>query len=504
MKEGVRLRPFQFRAKALVPRMISWGGAVLGLVAVAVFFFIAVVHLADNYHVDHIAGAWMALTAYAHQGVLYPPHYGDGFFGGTRYGPTGIMLNAAAAATTGEYLTSGKTLALLVMAAVLVLVYRIARDVKCGRAAAAAVVGAVIANYAAEFAGTSIYGDALAVALQLAGIAVIVRRDDRVGAALAGTLVAVAVTAKVSGLWGGAAILIWLILRNRRSIVAFVVASGATAIALFGLGALVSEGRMMENLVKLTGSGLNGFPNSLGTLHLKTADLLVHNAIGTTLLLPFAFIALGIALSRRAVDIVDLAFVCSCVLTLVTLTDVGAGFNHLLDLAVLVPLQVAGVLRRLRTPFLHAVMLAALATATGVALFDLRHDLKQAAIGVASGHTPEVLVVPALDGVLAEPFLSEDPSLAVERGQRPVILDAFMLLRIFGERPDLEQRFVERLDSQEFATVVLIMDLNLDDVWWSESHFGAKVAGAIDRNYVMARKVQGPVFRYRILEPRRR
>jgi hypothetical protein len=494
-------RSHLFRTPSITVTM-SWAAAMVGVAATVVFLLIGLVHIDDNYHVDHVAGAWMGLVAYARQGVLYPPLYEDGFFGGTRYGPTGITLNAFAAGATGELLVSGKALALLVMSAVLALVYRIARDLGCGKAVAVAVLGAVISTFAAEFAGTSIYGDALAVALQLAGLAVILRRDDRKGAVVAGILVALAVTAKISALWGGAAVLIWLIMHRRNSILAFVLTSATTLFGLFGLMALVSQGRMVENLVGLSGSAFSGISDLLVATPLKAADLLVHHAVATALLLPLAALALGVAIYQRDVQIVDLAFVCASILTLVTLTDVGTDFNHLLDLAALVPLVVAGMLCRTRATVLHAVLLTVLCTASAVSLLGLRHDFKQAVLIAVSGDTPQNLVAPALDGQIAEPFLSEDPSIAVERGQRPEVLDSFMLLRILRDRPDLEQRLVERLNHREFANIVLIMDLDLHDPWWSESHLGLGVARAIDRNYVMTDKVQGPVFRYRLLKPR--
>jgi hypothetical protein len=61
----------------------------------------------------------MALAEYANRGVLYPPLYHSGHYGGTRYMPLQIVLNAGSARITGEYLMSGKAAA-YVVAAILV------------------------------------------------------------------------------------------------------------------------------------------------------------------------------------------------------------------------------------------------------------------------------------------------------------------------------------------------------------------------------------------------
>ena len=143
-----------------------------------------------------------------------------------------------------------------------------------------------------------------------------------------------------------------------------------------------------------------------------------------------------------------------------------------------------------------------MAAGTVISMADVRHDVREAATTIAHLESPLLLRAPALSNQLAEPYFSEDPSLAVERGQRPVALDSFMLLRILQDDPTLERGLVARFDRKEFKTVVLITDLDLGDPWWSKSHLGLGVARAIDRNYRFVRYVQGPVFRYRIFEPR--
>jgi len=466
------------------------------------FALVALVHLADNYHVDHVAGAWMGLSAYAGDGILYPPLSADGFYGGTRYAPLGIALNTVSGKVTGEQLVAGKVLALLVMSGLLVLAYTLVRSAGSGRAVSLLALGAIIASQPAQFAGTTIYGDALAVTLQLAAVAIVALGVDRRAVVVAGILAGLAVTAKFSGLWGGATVVLWLLLHERRRLLDFLAAAAATVLAGFGLAALASHGRIGENVVGLGGSGFEGLGDLLVETPRKVWDLLLHNAEATLVVLPFAAGVIAWSVARRRTDILHVALLLAALQTLVVMADVGTGFNHLLDVAVLAPLVVAGAYARADTRPLGVVLIAALGLGTAVSLWNLRHDVREAATTVVHLETPERLKTPALDLRLTEPYFTEDPTIAVQRGQRPVALDSFMLLRVVREHQDVRRELIARFERKEFTAVVLLMDLDLGDAWWSDSHLGLDVARAIERNYVFVRKVRGPVFKYRLLEPR--
>jgi hypothetical protein len=145
---------------------------------------------------------------------------------------------------------------------------------------------------------------------------------------------------------------------------------------------------------------------------------------------------------------------------------------------------------------------AALAIAIVVSLSELRHDVREGASALVHRDTQERLRPPPLDGVIRAPVFSEDPSVEVERDRLPVALDGFTLLRLLDEHPEWERELVARFDRREFATVVLIQELDLADEWWSKSHLGLEVSKAIMRNYRLSQRVTGPVFRYRLYVPR--
>ena len=95
--------------------------------------------------------------------------------------------------------------------------------------------------------------------------------------------------------------------------------------------------------------------------------------------------------------------------------------------------------------------------------------------------------------------LSEDPYLPVSLGQRPVVLDPFMLLRIGRRDPAAVDSLVDRIRRQEFELVVLVEPLApVHRSWWTDVHFGIDVAEAIDSCYVPDGIIEG----YYVYRPR--
>jgi hypothetical protein len=83
-------------------------------------------------------------------------------------------------------------------------------------------------------------------------------------------------------------------------------------------------------------------------------------------------------------------------------------------------------------------------------------------------------------------ILSEDPYVPLSLGRRPVLLDAFMLLRTLRDHPAWQRALIARIDAHQFDKVVLLQQLDRSN-WWRDIHFGLPVADAIRRNYVLAR-----------------
>jgi hypothetical protein len=102
-----------------------------------------------------------------------------------------------------------------------------------------------------------------------------------------------------------------------------------------------------------------------------------------------------------------------------------------------------------------------------------------------------------------ESLLSEDASVPLLLGRTPIILDAFMLRRIGEMHPAWRADLVRRLNRHQFDKIVLIFKLDPADSWWTDIHFGAHIATAIDCNYHLSRELLAGVFKYRIYVPGR-
>ena len=144
---------------------LSGAGLVVSALAATAVAFVAVVHLDDRYAIDHASGARIALARYADHGVLYPPLVGEDTFGGTRFMPLPVMLHAALSRLTGEYLVSGKLLAVIAMLAVAVVMFVVLRRNDCPVPLAVGLVSVVATTQTGLLAATGLRADSLPLLL---------------------------------------------------------------------------------------------------------------------------------------------------------------------------------------------------------------------------------------------------------------------------------------------------------------------------------------------------
>jgi hypothetical protein len=471
-------------------------------VTVAAVAFVAAVHIDDRYAVDHASGARIALAQYATHGVLYPPLVGDGSYGGTRFMPLPVLLHAGLARLTGEFLVSGKVLALLTMLAVALVTFRVLRTAGCPLHLSVGLVVAVFSTGTGLLATTGLRGDSLPLLLQLLAVAVAAASPASRRALLAAAaLAALAVTAKLHAFWAPVAICAWLWTCDRRRMGQFLVAYAAIIAVLLGTLTAVTHGRLVENVFGLSTAGITG-PVGLLSSPYRLLHLLVTDALAAWLLLPLGLALVWAALWRRSVDPWQLALLAALAILLVVLTDIGTGGNQLIDVVVLTAVVVgraAGAgppwnlpVRGYRTALTGAVvwvLVTGLAVTLGPAVRDAagtvgnpsRYQAKPLA-GIADGSTT---------------LLSEDPYVPVSLGQDPVVLDPFMLPRIDRRDPGAVRALVDRIDARDFDLVVLVQPLD-DAAWWADYHFGSQVVAAIRRSYVFSQRAQG----YDVYRPR--
>jgi hypothetical protein len=478
-----------------------WTG--VGLISVAAastlgWLYLAASHLHDRYGALHVQGAWMALARYANEGVLYPPLYDGQRYGGTRWMPLPIIVNASASKLTGEYLTSGKLVGLVTTAVLLGLVFMVLRRSLCSYPVAAALTGTIVATKPGLFAGTSIGGDVLPAVLQLAALLVFTTKR-RWSLVASGGLCALALASKTTGVWATLAVVTWLMLHRRwRDVSIFVATFIGVAASLFIVVDAVTQGRFVDNLALLTFAGVGG-----GVGPIRAPNQFIYQtytyAAAVWLLLPFAVLS-GLRDGWRGIGPYQLALVFAIIIATATFTDVGAGFNQLLDVTVMTVIvvgQFAGRLPRPETspvPLELALVLAIIwGAGTGVVLTqvpDIRATLEHQQLGYP---------VKPLIGLVqpGDEILSEDPYVPLSMGQDPVVLDPFMLLRLDRLDPRAVDPLIRRIEEGRFAYLVMINSLSpRNDYWWEQFHFGPRVVAAMRRAYVLQERIDG-YFVYR-------
>lgn len=491
------------RHGAAVPATVAAATAVLTYISAAV---VGLVHVGDWYNVDHVSGVWMGLAQYVRDGVLYPPLFEDGIYGGTRYMPLKTLIDAAMSGVTGEYLVSGKLVGLLSFGALGVVMFVALRRAACPRAIAVALSAVPLATGNGIYAATSNFGDTLSVTLQVAALACIAQTGTRWRAGAAGVLCSLALFAKLNAIWAPVVAIAWLAWRRKPdAVLVFVVTFLGWSAITGGVIELASDDRFRQNFQGINDTGSMGLHGLLHTTPHKLESTVLETAPTLLLLLPLVLGAYLLALLARRCSVYHLALPVAGVVLVLVLNDIGAAENHLLDVEVL-----AGMVIGATWPWLQARLRptaeVVAASVLGVALL-LGYAWHVAeptgdAIRELTGETRDSHPANPLGRHVtrADSLLSQDASIPVSLGATPVVLDAYMLLRIDRDHPEWGDALIEKLDRGAFDKVVMMGVPDPRAQWWEGHHLGPRIAAAIFRNYRRSVTLNG----YSLYVPRAR
>lgn len=496
-------------ARPALPRLLEIALWLAAVSIVAAWLALVALHVSDGYRMTHRHGVWIAAAESAREGRLYPPLFDGEHYAGTRYMPVPILLNAAASAVVGDPLTGGKVLAAVLMAALLALVVVVLRRVSCPWSIAVALAAAIVATETGLEAGTTIGGDLVAAVLQLGAVAVALQSPAPRSMVLAGILAGVAVASKLTGTWGSIAIITWLAAQRRwRPAATFTMTSMATAGLVLGAVQVVTGGGLSEHLVPFSAAGVQTTQALLRAPN-KLLHMLTNHAYGALVLLPLAVVG-AILVNWRRQPVVHIALGYALLLLLVVYTDVGTGFNQLLDVVVLSTLAVGVLAGRAVTseesrPAQLILLTVAVCTfwAGGIDLVrTIGRDLglSVAALRAGAVDTPVGKVVAGMVRP-DESLLSADPSIDVALGRRPLVMDPFMLVRLDRTHPGWVDPLIAKIEQRQFDVVVMVVRLENPEVdfWWTDYHFGPRVARALRTSY----RLEGNAGRYHLYRPNR-
>jgi hypothetical protein len=474
---------------------------VVGAAGIAGWLVLALVHLGDRFKVGHVQGHWMALAQYASEGTLYPPLSHGGRFGGTRHMPLPIVVNAEASRLTGEYLMSGKAVAVVLFATLLILVFVVLRQLRCPLPLAVALTGLLPATNSGLLVGSTVGGDVLSVVLQvgtLLAVTAAVRRNTDGWMIVAGVLAGLAACSKLTGVWAALAVFTWLGVRQDwRRLAWFGAACGGSVALTLGIVQWASEGRFLKTFLTLTFAGTGG---PIGWIRAPSQLTFfgIGHAAAVWMVAPFAILSVLAAWQSSGLTLYHHALGWSLVLTLLVFTDMGAGLNQLLDPAVLT-IVAAGYLAAnlpeggLGTASLTTALTLSVVWAGITGVRGFVPDLREAAATARSGevlpkYNPRPLATVVAPG---DTLFAEDPAIPVLLGQTPVVLDAFMLRRLDEVQPEKIDALIARIERGEFNYVALINPLDEDDFWWQYYHLGLRVVRALRADYGFVGRVDG-------------
>jgi hypothetical protein len=485
------------------PTWLAVSSVAIGALILSSWIFLAVAHADDRYRLDHVSGVRIALARSAQDGVLYPELFDGEHYGGTRFMPLPFVVHGLVAGITDEYLLSGKLLAYAATLGLLATMVVALRRVRCPTPLQILLPALVLTTPTALSGSMDLRADVLPLVLQLLAVVLVSGGGERTSVVIvAGVLAALALFTKTTALWAPLAIVVWLLFRGRGRLGWFIASYVGSSVALLLAFIVASDGRIVENVVGLAASGVDA--RSIVLAPYRLIHLLVSDATPAWAILPLAGVVVWLASIERRASIYAVSLAFALLVLLVVLTDVGTGWNQLIDAVVLAAIVTGELAGRLDAPTTEGGRHRLAAVTVGVALLWI------STVGLVVTLVPDVRAtiggeldsraIP-LEG-LADAntaILSEDPYVPVSLGQTPVVLDPFMLLRLGRDRPEAVQELIARIRSQEFELVVLVEPLEpLDREWWNEQHFGSDVVGAIDRAYRFAGRVEG----YYLYEPR--
>lgn len=480
------------RSRVQLPRLVGVLSVLVAMLAAVSFFcwaLIAAVHADDLYANDAKHGVWVSLVAEAKRGLFYPPLYDGDSFGGTRYMPAQIATYAAAAKVTGELVLSAKLVVYVLAVLLFGLLFITLRQLGCPKLVALGLSAVVLASNVGLLTSTAVAGDTLPVLLQLGALLAVSRKRGSWSMAGAGVMCALALLAKFTALWAPAAILIWLLARDRSRVAVFLASFAATLAAGIATAEVVSHGRFSQNLLALSVSSFRGFQ---GAGH-KFITLLELNAIPVVVMLPFVLVSLLLTVVERRITLYHLSVLFAIGILFVVFGDPGTDRNQLLDMSVLSVVVVGDLWGRTEITgggdlTVQVLILAATFCAIGLGLFT---DVKPQVLDAVHRTNEDAYAVNAPAGVFGprDRILSQDPYVYVALGERPEVLDPYALLRLFKKHPRWQQDLIARLDGHKYDKVVLHTSLG-DSGWWENIDFGAPVIKAIEKNYILSQRLR--------------
>ena len=471
------------------------------MVAVVLLFLISlgirlIVSWKNFGDLDHNApGTWVAMAVDASDGLFYRPIVSSVGYGGTRYGPLLIAVQAGLIRIGLNPIVSGFVLGLIAAGLVVTGLFAMLRALHVPAAIAAGLALAALAPACVRINILAIRGDLLPVAMGLWGMTAVIcspsfqkQRDRILSICLAAVLFAFASATKITSLYGLAAAFVWLLGERRfRDGLILLSSWAAVMLVLVSVTQWASAGRALS-ILRICASGGGGLRQIIHGPHKMLYDAWENDHLFLVVgCLAFALLIMN--RSWRSLPAIYLLFATAG--TMIIYGSPGTKFNHLADMTAASLLLIGFECQRSR----RLTSLALVCTIVLVGLSSIACILEARAIRQnAVRSNLEAALSEVNSSPVPGPVLSEDPLLPVLNNERPYLLDSFMLRVIRNQRPDISNQLWDGLAKQRFRAVVLhaepTNELYKDA---NDGDFGPGFVEHVEQSYHLA-SVRGHLF----------
>jgi hypothetical protein len=444
--------------------------------------------------VDHPSGVIIAMAADLKDGIFYRPLFGPEGYGGTRYFPLYFVLHAALLKLGFPVLPSAYLVSAAAVLALLVGAFYLLRGLGVERWLAACGSGTILAAASAQMAVTNPHGDGLASALNICGLAVIVRpKLNHRLILLAAIPFTLAWSAKFNMVFGVAAAVIWLLARGqRRTAGQLAAATGVGCLLVAVVMMVASHGHVWEVFKACASGGTSLRLMRRAARHVwAIANRADPGLILFFFLAVFALMAETFSQRKKLLQNLPVVFLLTTLaVTIPIFGSPGVVANHLIDLQIASVVLFTAWLANEASARLKQLGVCALALATFVAAVPLLHKLKVWDRRFEPHRFQRVL---AAIKDTHRPILAENPIIPVLAGQRTYVLDAWMLRMLRDRVPNFGDPLLEGMRHRAFGAVVLsFADPRTPRarMWYTYSDFGPGFLEALAENYRLAAEVE--------------
>src|SRR5581483_10806306 len=431
----------------------------------------------NDSHLEHVAGAWIALAVDVRNGIFYRALYGPHGYGGTRFFPLYFLLHGGAIRILGSWRVPGYFLSAISIALLLIGCYRLLRCLGAERWLASAGLLALLAASSVQDSLLTIREDGMAAMLNVWGATVCCSGElTRRRIVMAALLFALAFATKESSIFGLAAVVLWLFLRRRSSDALRLIVAGVFGCTLVFCGIYFASGGRALAVLRLTMTSQTDFRGLLAS----PATLLgiLPGYWAETILLPLALASLIARPTQERSALPALLFVCTLAVTLVIISTPGAAGNHLLDLHIAsVVLFITSV--KDWSPEFGLAACSAAALIAFISFIPVYRDVDSVPVRDQYQNIADTI------GRTSKPILADNPLIPIVAGQEPYVTDAFMFREVIEKRPALAEPLWHMIDNRQFAAIVLQDNPDTDEgrEIYLHYHFGGEFLQHLKASY---------------------